>query len=132
MNRRLHTSARVVIVALAAMLVLSQSALANSTYWSYGMVTTTYYLEYYATPRTTNISPYGIAFRRDGGQAVQMKWILCGSTGGGTLQGWNEADYGWHWLRANNPDGYSLTFCMAIGGYLNSYGSFSGLLDWDQ
>lgn len=103
---------------------------AGQTYWNYGDVTTYDYAKYYSNPPYVTGSPYGIAFRMDPGTPTRMKWIFCGSTGGGAFTPYMHGAYGWAWLRYNNPGGSPLTFCMAIQG-LGYSNSFSGLLDWD-
>ena len=124
----------IVMILLASAMFLQSSGmvLASSTYWNYGAVSTFTYIEYYDVDRTTDISPYGIAFRKDSGEAVAMKWIHCGTMSGCTLQYMGPGGSPiWTYLRANNPSGTSLTFCMAMRGYVWS-GSISGLLDWDE
>lgn len=134
MRRVLVAHVAVILVVLAVILGPVQSVGATAQYFQDREVILNQgsYI-YFTRVRTISYSPYGIAFAKDNGPAMNMKWVYEGSTSGGNEVYIPNADpIGFVFLKANGTGPFSLRWNWAIKGLGNDVdNSFAGTLDWD-
>ena len=136
MQRRLIGKVLVAVFLLGVVMFPAQSVGATSEFFANRtVILDQYQYKYFMVARTIAYSPYGIAFQKDDGPAMNMKWTYCGYTyGGEQTEAYipNGDPQGYILFKPNNSPPSSLRWCWAIEGLGNDVdNSFEGTLDWD-